>query len=298
MNRGKTRQPFFAERVCAWIAAVLLTGFLIITVISTITVQIMTSSGLHLSVATDGKKVDEQLSHIYENIDRMAEEYGFSAEAVKASVSREEVTEKNREAAAWWTRLLTEGEMGSFPRWDSGSIEDIIFPALSERTGDADPKTIVLDLTGMIERTIFPIRESLLKIGMNFVKSEADLAGIIQSIRKIPLFGLVLCVLTAGLIAFLTGRAVFQSLKYYGTAFAAAGLVMLVLCVTAVIADPGEMVAQASERLAGEVGVLTGKIGLESGAIVLFLLVTGYLCLILFRRRPGKKYESDPETAI
>ena len=298
MNRGNNRKPLLAECGCAWIAAVLLTGFLMITIISTITVQIMTSTGLHLAAATDGKKVDEQLSHIYESVDRMAEEYGFSADAVKETVSREEITEKNKEAAAWWTRLMTEGEMGSFPRWDSGSIEDIIFPSISDGTGHGDPKTIVSDLTGMIERTIFPIRESLLKIGMNFVKSEADLAGIIQSIRKIPMFGLVLCILTAGLIALFTGRDIIRSLKYYGTAFAAAGLILLVLCVTVAIADPVEMIAQASERVAGEIGVLIGKVGLETGAVVLFLLVTGYFCLILFRRRSRKKNISDPEPAV
>ena len=294
MIAGKRKQPFLAERGCAWIAAVLLTVFLVVTSVSAITVRAMTSSGLHLSIATDSGKVDRQISHIYENIDRMAEEYGFSAEAVKAAVTREELTEKNREAAAWWTRLMTEGEMGSFPRWDSGSIEDIIYPSMSDGSRRENAKMIVSDLTGMIERTVFPIRESLLKIGMKFASSEADLAGMLQSVRKIPLFGLILCVLTAGLIALLTGRRFFCSLKYYGAASAAAGLVLLVLCGTFIFANPWNMIAQASERLAGEVGAVTGRIGAETAAVIVALLGIGYFCLILFRRQGRKKTDKKP----
>ena len=93
----------------------------------------MTSAGLHLSVAADDGMLDEQFRTICENIDLMAEEYGFSAEAVKATVSREELKEMNRKSAEWWTRLLTEGEDSTLPRWHNSAIEDIIYAEAEEK---------------------------------------------------------------------------------------------------------------------------------------------------------------------
>ena len=298
MSRAKDKKAFLHERGIAWAATFLLTVSLALFLLTALFIQALTSAGLHAGTATNDSILDEQIRSIYGYIDLLAEEYGFSSEDVKAAVTREDLKKFNLEAAAWWTRVLTEGESGSVPRWYSAEVEKAVTAAMGNEKTKDDPRTVVAELSDKIDRTVFPLRETLLTTGLEFANEKADIPGIVRSVRKLPMLFLVLSILAAGLIALLMGREPFRSLKYYGTAFAAAGLVMLVLCVTAVIADPGEMVAQASERLAGEVGVLTGKIGLESGAIVLFLLLTGYLCLILFRRRTGKKYESDPETAI
>ena len=80
-----------AERGCAWIVTILLTLLLAAAILGSAVLQMMTSAGLHLSVAADDSMLDKQFRSICENIDMMADEYGFSADAVKATISREEL---------------------------------------------------------------------------------------------------------------------------------------------------------------------------------------------------------------
>ena len=291
----KTALPF--ERGCAWAATFLLTVFLFVTLLSALGLQILTSAELHLSVAADDGMIDRQLEQIYENIDLMAQEYGFSTEEMKATVSREELKEMNRKAAEWWTRLLTEGEGGTIPRWHSGSVEDLVYAAAEKKELREEPQTVVTDLTEMMENTVFPMRETTLAFGTKLAKDKADIKGIIRSVRKLPLLGLALCLACAGLIALLTGREPVCLLKYYGTAAAAAGLSMITGGFLFMAIHPYDMIAEASEGLAGEFGTMTGKIGLEAGLTAVILLAAGYLSLMVYRHKAGKDGKNAAEEA-
>ena len=120
MSEAKPKKAFLPERAAAWIAAFLLTAAVTLTVLGALAVQVLTSAGLHLRTATDGKLLDEQLQSIYASVDEYAEAYGFSAAPVKAAISREELEQFNTKTAEWWIALLTEGKADVIPRWNPG----------------------------------------------------------------------------------------------------------------------------------------------------------------------------------
>ena len=294
MRKNKEARP--AERGCAWAVTFLLTIFLAAAVLGSAALQMATSAGLHLNVAADDGMLDEQLRTIYGNIDLMAEEYGFSAGAVKASIGREELEEMNRKSAEWWTRLLTEGEDSTLPRWHNGAIEDIIYAEAEEKELGETPRTIVTDLTEMIENTVFPVRETLIGFGTKIAKDKADIRGIVQSVRKLPTLCLAIGLACAGLIALLLGREPYRYLKHYGTAAAAAGLIVLAGCTAFLASRPTAIVEEASKGLADEFGTMIGKAGLGTGLAAAFLLIAGYACLILYRRKAGKNGANTERT--
>lgn len=296
MSGGKKNGMRLPGRGAAWVLTVLLAVFLTAALLGSAALQMLTSAGLHLNVASDGGMLDGQMRDIYAEIDVMAEEYGFSAEAVKASVTRDELAEFNRKSAEWWTRLLTTGESGSVPRWNSGAIEDIIYGSAGEMNYTEESATIVSGLTEMIDNTVFPVRNTVVAFGTNLVNGQADIPGIIRSVRMLPLLGLVLSLLFAGLIALLAGREPVRLLKYYGTAAAAAGLTALAALAAFLLARPSDFVAEASAGLAGEISTLAGKIGLGTGIAGCVLLAGGYLCLFLYRRKAAG-HDADTETA-
>lgn len=292
MNTGKQREARPAERGLAWIVTFLLTVILTVTLLGFSALQMITSARMHLSVAADDSMLDRQLQAIYNDIDLMAAEYGFSSDEVKAAVSREELEEYNRKAAEWWTRLLTEGEGGAVPQWYSGSLEDLIYAEAEEKELGEKPQTIITDLTEMIENTVLPVRETTLAFGSKLAKEKADIRGIIRSVQKLPTLGILLSLACAGLIALLLGRDLFSSLKYYGTAAAATGITVLAASIALVLSHPEQMIAEASTGLAREFGTLMSRI--ETGAFLaaVILLAGGYLCLFLYRRR-AKRNSSD-----
>ena len=280
-----------AERVCAWIAVFLLTAFLGVTVLGTAGVQMITSAGLHLNVAADDGMIDRQYSEICGNIDLMAAEYGFSAENVKATVTRDELREMNRKSAEFWTLLLTEGEGGTIPRWNIGAIQDIIYTAAEEKTLTEDPQTVISDLRETIESTVFPLRETTVTFGSKMAKDMADIRGIIRSVRQMPLLGAAVSLACAGLIALLLAKDISLSLKFYGTALAGSGIVILAGCAGFLAARSGGMLREASAGLAEEFGALFGRLALGTGIAGGLLVIAGYLLLFLFSRK------RKPETA-
>ena len=284
------------ERGIAWVLTFLLAGCLAITILSVLTVQILTNAGLHLGIATDGAVVDSQLDHIYKNVDMLAGEYGFSADAVKKIINRDELLRINKEIAAWWTHLLSEGDTATMPRWYSPDLEKAVASSMNRDTAGMDSQTIAADLTDMVERTVFPLRETLLTTGMNLVNERADVPGVIRSVTRIPMLGLVLSIAVAGMIALFMGREINQSLKYYGTAAAGTGFSVLAALIILLCIGPKAMVAEASKPLAGEIGALLGKIGWEAGLGALLLLAVGYACLIVYRKKDGNMI-ANGETA-
>ena len=288
MSRNKPGKANAAECTLAWVATVLLIVLLTVTVLSALGVQAMTSAALYSGVAGDESMLKEQQRHIHETIDLYAKEYGFSAEEVKAAVTLDALRKMNEDAAAWWNRLLTEGTANAAPRWDASGLEDTVYTTLEEGS-TANPSMIVSDLADVIQRTVFPMRESLLIPGIGMVNDRADLASIIQTLRKIPLFLLVLCAAAAGLIALSQGKEIFRSLKYYGTAAAAAGLVILCSGLMILGGDIGSLIGEASRALQREFSILAGKLATETGIIVLVLVAAGYCCLFLYRRTSMRK---------
>ena len=292
MSGTKEKKAFVHERGAAWIVTLLLSAFISVTVLGTLLVQVLTSAGLHIGTAQDDGLLNRQMEHIYESIDKYAEEYGFSAESVKTVITREEIRELNRRSAEWWTGLLTEGKADAVPRWYSEEMTEAVSSTMVTENRKEDPQIIASDLTEIVERTVFPLRGTLMSKGMDLVNNQADVPGVIRALRKLPLFGLALCVLTAGVLVLLLGREIVRSLKHFGTALAGAGFILIFVIVILLSVGLKGMLAEASEGLAGEFGTMTGKIGLEAAGIIVLLLATGYFCLFMYRRKAGR----DPET--
>ncbi len=285
MSRTSQKKAFLPERGIAWIITVLLAVIISTTALGTLAVQLMTSAGLHISTSQDAALLNSQVSHIYEKIDLYSEEYRFSADAVKTVITPEEIKELNRRAAEWWTGLLTEGKTEAVPHWYSEELLETISATMPADNQKEDPRVIAADLTDIVERTVFPMRGTLMTKGMDLAQSKADIPGIIRTVRKLPPLGLVLCILAAGMIALLLGREIQQSLKHFGTALAGAGIIIISTMAILKSAGISGMITEASEGLAGELGAVTGKLGVAAAGISLVLLAAGYFCLHLYRKK-------------
>ncbi len=283
------------ERGFAWVLTFLLTAFLSAALLSLLAVQGLTSAGMHLAAATGNGVADSQQARIYEQVDRLAEDCGFSPEGVKAAIRREDLLEMNRKAAAWWTKLCTEGIVDTIPRWNAAELEKAVEAGMNGETRTEDPGKIAAGLAEKIERVVFPLRESLLSRGMSFARSKADVEGMIRDIRRLPALGAALSLLAAGLIALLLGRDLFSSLKYYGTAAAGTGLTILATGIIFFSLHPGAMIEQASAALGREFGALAGQITLLAGGVTLFLLAAGYFCLILYRKKANNNTKATEQ---
>ena len=298
MNTAKQRKASLPERGFAWAAAFLLALFLVASLFSLLAVQVMTSAGLHTGTATNDSVLDGQMKIIHNYIGVLADAYGFEAETVRQSVSREELRDFNLNAAAWWTGVLAEGESRTIPRWYSPAMEQAIRNAVDSAGTGEDPNVILAEITEKIDRTVYPLRESLLTTGLDFVNKRADIPGIVRSLRQVPPLCLVLCILAAGLIALLAAREVFSSLKYYGTALAGAGLVLAAAGIIYAVMQLKAMLSQASANLADEFGTMMHTLFLEAGGAAAVLLLAGFACLFIYRNRFEKHMPPGEEQAV
>jgi hypothetical protein len=289
MNRGGEKKAFPLERGLAWIVTVLLTLFITAAILCTLSVQLLTSESLHTAIATGDAVVNSEIRYIHEKIDEMAAEYGFSAERMKEVVGKEEIRRINRETASWWTALLTEGKTEEAPRWYSSQVEEILYETMPEENRKEDPQTIASDLMDMVERTVFPLRETLISTGMSYVQEKADIVSLVRTMRGLPLISLMCCLAAAGAVALLMGREIFRSLKYYGSALAGAGFAIISTIVIILLLRPAEFIAEASRPLMIELETVAGRIFMAAGAIVAILLAAGYICLVKYRNRKTKK---------
>ena len=294
-NEAKRIRP--AESGIAWAAAFLMTVFLSLCLLSALAVQGLTSAGLHAGTAANDTILDGQMRSIGQYIDLLSEEYGFSSENVKETIRREDLKQFNLEAASWWTRVLTEGESDSVPRWYSSETDAAVAAAMADTERKEDPRTIAAAISDKIDRTVFPLRETLLTTGLEFVNGKADIPGIMRSVRKLPMLFLALTILTAGIIALTCGREIRKSLKYFGTALAATGIVLVISEGILLFMGLKNMVGQASSGLAEEFGMVMRTLYLEGGGAALVTLAGGYFCLWLFRNTRRKRTEEPTETA-
>ncbi len=288
MNGRNQGKPFPIERGSAWAITLLLTVLMTVTIVCVLIVQMMTSVGLHMSIATGDDAVNAQISYIHEKIDEMAEEYGFDAKTVKKAVSADEIRSFNAEVAAWWSALLIQGKMKDAPSWYSSEIEESLYNAIQKNNPEENPQTIAEDLTSMIQNTLFPLRESLMSKGMSIAQEKVDIPSLIRTLQRIPVLGMTTCLLAAGLIALLLGREFFRVLKHYGTALAGTGLTITAAVLIFIFLRPGDILAEASVPFADGFSMIAGRFGMNAGLTVAILLISGYLCLIVYNRIKGR----------
>lgn len=285
---GKKGRAFPHERGIAWGCTVLLAILMTVTLLSALAAQAVTSEGLHARAATDGSVLDRETAAIHAYIDEMETEYGINGEPLKEAVSRSALEAYNRDAAAWWTKLLTTGEADPVPRWDAGTLEEKANALPAAEGGGTDLQKVTSELTTVIDRTVFPLRETVLGKGLSVAKEKADFPGLINALRNLPLLGLAACLLAAGLIALLTGREIRLSLKYYGTALAGTGIILAATGILLAVLLPQLRLELASVSMAAGTGTLNHALLTETMIAAAVLLAAGYGLLYLFRNKRVK----------
>ena len=277
------RNPSIPARIAAWIAALVLTFTMTLTLIGWTCVSILASEDLYVRTATDEDVVTGQMERVSSIIRELSVRYGFSADHVIAALDREEFAGADREMAQWWSRITTEGTMDpEVPAWSADSLLPVIEESLDPGMIPEDQystevaQEIVFALEKEATRTMMPIRRTLITLGFRYLDKRIDMPGAIRLINSMPLAGLAVCILLAGLIALFSGRRIRTSLKYYGGAFGGAGLSAIFALIMIRHLGIIDMIRKSSESLADQIHIMTrsAETGYIIGIAVLLLVYT------------------------
>ena len=289
-------RPALPARIAAWGIAFLLTVTLTIAAIGGPAAyhRVLTNEELHIRIATDETTISEQIEKTAGEIREMAEEYSFSADAVISLLSREEFADINNQAAGWWTHIVSEGIMNEIPAWKANEqIISTIYNTLNradmtDEEREETAKGIANEIEKTVNRTVIPFRKALVTLAVRYLNRKTDLAGAIRLVSRIPQIAVALCLLFSGLIAFLLGKRIRYSLKYYGAAFAGAGLSTLTGILMIRYIDISGMIRASSERLDYQVQSMMKAVETETWICAAALIVLGMICLICYNHCSGR----------
>ena len=296
MTNRKIR-PALPARIAAWGIAFLLTVTLTIAAIGGPAAyhRVLTDEELHVRIATDETTISEQIAKTAEEIREMAEEYSFSADDVISLLSREEFADINNQAAGWWTRIVSEGIMDEVPAWKANEqIISTIYNTLNradmtDEEREETAKGIANEIEKTVNRTVIPFRKALVTLAVRYLNRKTDLAGAIRLASRIPQIAVALSLFFSGLIAFLLGKRIRYSLKYYGAAFAGAGLSTLTGILMIRYIDISGMIRASSERLDYQVQSMMKAVETETWICAAALIVLGMICLICYNHSSGRQ---------
>ena len=281
-------------RILAWIAALLLVPMLTGTLYGWFTLRAVTDEGLHERIFLRDEVIGNQIEQIDGEAEKLGEAYGFNPDIIRESLSRETLTELNRQVVAWWTRMLATGVPEDMPLWDGQALRDRLLndDAFLEAHGalarDSAGK-IVSSLNNTLSRLLFPMRELLITEGLEVVRRKIALSEIIDLMQGIPLALTLMSAATAGLILLLTARDGRTVRRHIGSALGGAGILSLCVLIMVRLLNLSGLIQESSARLASQVGLLENVMSLEILAAILILLAGGWLCL-----RNGRQKSNHP----
>lgn len=293
----KEKKPALPARIAAWGITFLLTVTLTVAALSGPAGyhRVLTNEKLHIRTATDDQIIREQMDYAAEEIREMAEEYHFSADEVIRLLTSEQFTEINERTARWWTRITSEGIMEEIPSWTAD--EQIVSAVLNtldrnripEDEREETAKGISNEIEKTVNRTVMPFRKALVTVAVRYINRKTDLPGLIRLASAVPQIAAALSLLLAGMIAFLTGKRIRFSLKYYGAAFAGAGLSAFAGILLIRNAGIDAMIRASSVKLEHQVQAMLRTIVTETWIFAAALFVLGMLFLVFYIIEPGKK---------
>ena len=236
-----------------------------------------------------------QVARVHRAVDAAAAEYGFSAEAVKAVLSREKVAADAAAATGWWLGLFRgETEQIWFSTADAEAVilED---EAYCERVSVYEQRMLARDVIGPgIERelsaAVMPLRMDLAGAAFREAGKRFDLSRLPGLLNRyglaLPAAGLVLCLL----LLLLTGRGERgEGLRLTGCAMIAAGLqLLLVIGLAALLNLPGRA-AVMSEICAAQLTAVLRLLLVRALALNLAMLLPGAGLLLAARRQSEAK---------
>ena len=294
---NREKRPALPARIASWGITFLLTVTLTISVFGGPAAyhRILTNEELHVHAATEEPVIREQTEKIADTIREMAKDYSFSADAVISMLSSEELADINDQAARWWTRIVSDGIMDEIPAWTAGeqmvsAVSDTLdMTKVPEDEREETAKGIVNEIEKEVNRTVMPFRKALVTVAVRYVNRKTDLPGIIRLVSAVPVLAAAISLFFAGVIAFLTGKGIRFSLKYYGSALAGAGLSALAGILLIRNADIGTMIRAASDRLEHQVQAMLKSVIAETWICAAILFAAGMACLIIYNHEPVQR---------
>ena len=286
-------RPAHAARAIAWIPAFLLTGTLLLLVLSLIASQVLLSRSFYEKAALDPAVLRHEKETVDAEIREMAVTYEFEAESVTSLMDLSMYSEYSRQMIDWWLGQNESGKGEEPPRADLDAIHSVLEEeAQAELAADYSAADLVTSrIRDRFSRTVFPIRTPLIRALSQAMGKRADMPQITDAIRKLPLLAGAVCLLLSGLVALLLSRRLKETLKYFGTALSGAGIVLIVVRFLIDRFDMESLILEANEGLVLRYTILAGTVHRELVIAAAALLVLGAVCLTCFTLGGKQKRE-------
>ena len=260
------------KKAVNWILAFLLTGMLAMLGVSWAFRQAVApelkDGGTPVS---DGIRAQE-MEIIGEKVAELGSIYGFDAEWLMKMVTPEAVEDLDRQAAAWWNTLLTEGVSAEEPQWDTETIreqlsmDETFIGGDDEQTAERKIMQAEAAVRQTVIRTVLPMRVNLMTLVMMEAGKRADLPDLIRFCTGIPAALLAACFLLSGLIALLESRQLSGCLKYIGSALGGGALVALCALILGCTLPVSAIIGEASPSLLLQYGALSSGMTIRLAA--------------------------------
>lgn len=278
------------KKAFLWLLAFLLTGTLIVFSVSFVARQMLVPAMADDGAPVGDEVIREEQELVRERITELSELYGFSAEPVIALVDGETLRDLNEQAALWWKSVLRDGMPGTELKWNIRKLEQLLEEeALSgEDAEEAEyfASTVAEEIRKSVIRMVLPMRQPVIRIGMQVVEKRVDLPNIITFFLGVPWTMLAVSFLLAGIIAFTDGR-IRRSFRYIGSALGAAALVLAAIAALYLCAGILPMIREASASLTFQYQkVVTGALVLTG--VIAVVMAAGCAAGLKLSRESGK----------
>ena len=279
------------RKIIAILLAFLLTGSLLLFCMSFLGRQAVMPAMTEQGATVSDELIREEQQLIRERVTFLAELHGFQAEPVIDMINEDTLRELNVQASRWWSSILQYGHTGEDIRWDTKELERTIAghaavpePGNEEET-DAMAFTAAEAVKNSVIRTVLPLRQQIIQLGLMKAGERIDLPNLITFFLGVPWAALALCALLAGLIALTGSRTIRGSLRYIGGALGAAALVLIAAAILYLCANILPMIREASASLAFMYRGTVSRLAVPAGILTAAMIAGSVVCLAMSRER-------------
>ena len=275
------------KKILAILLAFLLTGTLIGFVLTFAVRQAVAPAMREGGTEVSDEVIREEKQLATEQIQRLAELYGFEAEPVTALITGDLLKDLNVQAADWWSQLLNDGRAGEVPAWDTEELEQVIsedpnLAAMEDREqAEYRISSAIEEVRGSVVRLVLPMRQQTIRLGLQAAGKRVDLPSLILFLIGTPWALLALSALLAGLVALLCFRNAKDIRQYIGSALGAAAIVLVAVIILFAASGIEPMLREASASLAFLYSRLFNAAVIRAGALTLAMAA---LCAVMLSR--------------
>lgn len=283
MSTSKRKSPGRVSRGLSLFLGLILTLILFLTAETLLGGHVLLSGTVHGIVTGDAGVLESQMKGIRERIGLLAEEKGFSGEAVMKEITTDGLKELNSACGEWLRNILLTGKAGETPAYPTEGIRKALesdqayMDSLDPFMADQEIANLTAGISRAVTEKSLQFREVLLRAAVKTAGKEMSLQALSEVIRKVPAALGLLVLILSGLIVLLLGRRAVLSLKYIGAAMAACGLLLLLGLILIPLLGIGPMLKSVSDMLAREYHLLTVVLVVETVVSALVLICLGIM---------------------